>query len=646
MADADEREVRNPFSGPRADLGRRARTTDTVIIGVAVIAGLYFGREVLVPMSIAVLLSFVLAPVADALSRLHIGRVASVLIAVALAFAILGVLGAVIGRQTAQLGENLPAYQVVISKKLDAVRSSAFGARMVEKAADALHGLENNIGKNAVPPQPAQERAAQAVDHPLQVEVHEPPLGPVQILQSILSALLPPLATAAIVIIFVVFILLQRRDLRDRFIRLIGSDDLHRTTKALDDAAQRLSRYFLALTGINASFGVIIGLGLSLIGVPNPILWGIVGAVLRFVPYAGAFIAAAIPLALAAAVDPGWTMVVETGLLFIVVEGVTGQVVEPQLFGHTTGMSPLAIIVAAGFWTLIWGAPGLLLSTPITACLVVLGRHVESLNFIELLLGDKPPLSPVQSFYQRILASDPDEVIFQAEALLKDLTLLDYYEQVALPGLALAQIDVVRGVMDRSRQAEICASVESVVADLSDHVDVADEEVAQAAPQVESLVQIERSLSGAALCLAGRTPIDQAACAILAQLVEREHVAARVLGPDSLTISGVSRLDPEGVEALCIFYLGRQSLAVVRYSVRRLRKRFPGVPIAVCLWGSVDLGPTIEAAQADATINSLSEAVTFCAKTATSRRAQQRTAEAVLAPAVQLNLGPDKLAGV
>jgi predicted PurR-regulated permease PerM len=648
MPDVDEREARNPFSGPRADLGRRAEATDTIIIGVAVIAGLYFGREVLVPMSIAVLLSFVLVPVADALSRLRIGRVASVLIAVALAFAILGVLGAIIGRQAAQLSENLPAYQVVISKKLDAVRSSAFGARMVEKAADALHGLENNIGKNAVPapPQPAQGQTAQAVDRPLQVEVHEPPPGPVQIVQSILSALLPPLATAAIVIIFVVFILLQRRDLRDRFIGLIGSDDLHRTTKALDDAAQRLSRYFLALTGINASFGVIIGLGLSLIGVPNPILWGIVGAVLRFVPYAGAFIAAAIPLALAAAVDPGWTMVAETALLFVVVEGIMGQVVEPQLFGHTTGMSPLAIIVAAGFWTLIWGAPGLLLSTPITACLVVLGRHVESLNFIELLLGDKPPLSPVQSFYQRILASDPDEVVFQAEALLKDLTLLDYYEQVALPGLTLAQIDVVRGVMDRGRQAEIWQSVESVVADLSDHVDVADEEVAKAAPQLESPAPTERSSSGAALCIAGRTPIDQAACAILAQLVEREHVTARVLGPDSLSISGVSRLNPDGVEALCIFYLGRQSLAVVRYSVRRLRKRFPGVPIAVCLWGSVDLAPTVEAAQADATINSLREAVAFCAKTETSRRAQQRPPEAVLASAVRLNLGPEKLAGV
>jgi hypothetical protein len=195
-------ESRNPFSGPRADLGRRARATDTIIIGVAVIAGLYFGRDVLVPMSIAVLLSFVLAPATDALSRLHIGRVASVLIAVALAFAILGILGAIIGRQAAQLSENLPEYQVVTSKKLDAVRSSAFGGRVVEKAADALHGLENNIGKNTTSPAPAPSpgEGVQSPDHPLmQVEVHEPPPGPVQIVQSILSALLPPLATAAIV---------------------------------------------------------------------------------------------------------------------------------------------------------------------------------------------------------------------------------------------------------------------------------------------------------------------------------------------------------------------------------------------------------------------------------------------------------------
>ena len=209
----------------------------------------------------------------------------------------------------------------------------------------------------------------------------------------------------------------------------------------------------------------------------------------------------------------------------------------------------------------------------------------------------------------------------------------------------MAQIDVVRGVMDRVRQEEICESVESVVADLSDHVDMAPQEVAQAQPIVEPPAPRDHS-SGVSLCLAGRTPIDQAACAILAQLVEREHVAARVRGPEFLSISGVSRLDTNGVEALCIVYLGRQSLAVVRYSVRRLRKRFPGVPIAVCLWGSVDLGPTIEAAQANETINSLREAVAFCTRVENTRRARETAPECVLVPVVELDAGAKKLAGV
>jgi hypothetical protein len=180
--------------------------------------------------------------------------------------------------------------------------------------------------------------------------------------------------------------------------------------------------------------------------------------VLRFIPYVGAIIAAAFPLALATAVDPGWGMVLETASLFILVEAFMGQIIEPNIFGHTTGMSPLAIIVAAAFWTLIWGPAGLLLSTPITACLVVLGRHVESLNFIELLLGDKPPISAIESFYQRILANDPDEVAFHAESLLKTMTLLDYYEDVALPALALAQADVARGVVESQWQSQVRAA--------------------------------------------------------------------------------------------------------------------------------------------------------------------------------------------
>ena len=630
----------SPFSGARADLGGRARATDTIIIVAAIVVGLAFGRDILVPIAIAVLLSFVLAPLTEALTRLRIGQVASVLLAVTFAFALLIGLGAIIGKQVAQLGENLPQYQTVIAKKLEAVRSSGFSKGVVEKAADALHGLDNNLGKSPDTSPPASPSAVPSDDKTfMQVEVHEPTPGPVEILRSIVTALLPPLATTGIVIIFVVFILLQRRDLRDRFIGLIGSHDLHRTTKALDDAAFRLSRYFLALTGINASFGIVIAIGLSLIGVPNPILWGIVGAVLRFVPYIGAFIAAALPLALAAAVDPGWTMVVETALLFVVVEGIVGQVVEPRLFGHTTGMSPLAIIVAAAFWTLIWGAPGLLLSTPITACLVVLGRHVESLNFIELMLGDKPPLSPVESFYQRILASDPDEVSFQAEALLKTMPLLSYYEEVALPALALAQIDVMRGVLERTRQAEVCESVERVVADLSDHVDVAKmdvEPVSLPVPQGAALpaaaVDLSPESEAEVLCVAGRTPLDQAGCAILMQLLERRSVSTRVAGSETLTTRGILGLKTDGIRAICVFYLDHRSLAAVRYSVRRLRKKFGNIDIAVCLWGNPDLSSMSEGAGADATVGSLHDAVNFCAATASSDLAGQ----APLTPSVRL----------
>ena len=612
-------EIAGPFSGPRADIGPRARAADTVIIVAAVIAGLYFGHEVLVPIALAVLLSFVLAPVVEAFAYLRVGKVASVLFAVFLAFAILVGLGAVIGRQVAQLGENLPEYQAVIGKKMETLRSSGFSKRIVEKAADALNGLEARIGKSGTPARPAPEAAAPAPANPplMQVEVHEPAPGPVQIVQSILSALLPPLATSAIVVIFVIFILLQRGDLRDRFIGLTGAHDLHRTTKALDDAAFRLSRYFLALTAINAVFGLAITIGLSVIGVPNPILWGIVGAALRFVPYIGAIIAAAFPVALAAAVDPGWAMVAETALLFVALETLMGQAVEPLLFGHTTGMSPLAIIVAAAFWTLIWGPAGLLLSTPITACLVVLGRHVESLNFIELLLGDKPALSPVQSFYQRVLASDPDEVAFQAEGLLKTMPLIAYYEEVALPALALAQIDVTRGVLDAGRQGEVCAAVEHVVDDLADHVDPAPDSEAAPAPSEATVPPLsedgERVPAASVLCLAGRTPLDQAACAILAQLFERRNVATRAAGPQALTSAGIFTLRADDVSAICIVYLDHQRIAPIRYSVRRLRKKFPAIPIAVCLWGSAELAAQAEAARADATVGTLRDAIAFCA---------------------------------
>jgi AI-2E family transporter len=256
---------------------------------------------------------------------------------------------------------------------------------------------------------------------------------PVALLRKYLSPVLSPFATVGIILVVAIFVLLQKEDLRDRMIRLFGSNDLHRTTVAMDDAAHRLSRYFLAQLGLNAAFGLIIGIGLYLIGVPNPVLWGILSGLLRFVPYIGSFISAGLPIAVAIAVDPGWSMVIWTIALYVVVELSVSQGID----GHSTGLSPFAVVVSAIFWSWLWGSVGLVLSMPLTLCLVVLGRHVDRLEFLDVLLGDRPPLTPVESFYQRMLAGDADETQDHAELLLKERSLSSYYDEVALKGLQL-----------------------------------------------------------------------------------------------------------------------------------------------------------------------------------------------------------------
>ena len=276
---------------------------------------------------------------------------------------------------------------------------------------------------------------------PVPVEVHEPAWGPFAIVETIAGTALLSLETTFIVVIFVIFILLQREDLRNRFIRLAGSRDLHRTTLAMNDAAGRLSRFFLVQTLVNASFGVIVAVGLYFIGVPSPILWGVVGFLLRFVPDFGPFIAAGFPVALAAAIDPGWGMALETLALFLFVEPIIGQAVEPWLYGHNTGISPIAVVISATFWWWMWGTVGLVLSTPLTVCLLVLGRHVERLAFLDVIFGDAPPLTPVENFYQRMLAGDASEVSDQAEQFLETNSLIDYYDEVALQALLMAQVD-------------------------------------------------------------------------------------------------------------------------------------------------------------------------------------------------------------
>ena len=469
------------------------------------------------------------------------------------------------------------------------------------------------------------------------MEVRQPDPGALESLQSLISPLLHPLATTGIIVIFVIFILLQREDLRNRLIRLAGSHDLQRTTAALDDAASRLSRLFLIQLLLNGSFGVIIGSGLWLIGVPSAILWGILAAVLRFVPYIGAAIAAAFPLALAVAVDPTWSMLLWTVALFVVVEPIVGHVIEPMVYGHSTGLSPVAVVASATFWTALWGPIGLVLATPLTVCLVVLGRHVERLEFLDVMFGDRPALSPPEIFYQRMLAGDPTEASEKAEEFLKERSLSSYYDEVALKGLQLAQVDAERGALDPERLTKIRDAVSEFANNISEQDDrplpkvnpttdveatSAVETVAEDAPYENLPVLSKEDLppewqgEHPVLCVAGRSLLDEAAAIMLGQLSTAHGLAARVEAADALSTANIFRLETAGVAIVCLVYMDAGSPAHMRYSVRRLRRKLPKATIILGCWLK-DMEPAAlealrEGAKADLAAASLGEAIKLC----------------------------------
>jgi hypothetical protein len=469
------------------------------------------------------------------------------------------------------------------------------------------------------------------------VEVRQPDPSALESLQSLISPLLHPLATTGIIVIFVIFILLQREDLRNRLIRLAGSHDLQRTTAALDDAASRLSRLFLIQLLLNGSFGVVIGTGLWLIGVPSAILWGILATVLRFVPYIGAAIAAAFPLALSLAVDPTWSMLLWTLALFIVVEPIVGHVIEPMVYGHSTGLSPVAVVASATFWTALWGPIGLVLATPLTVCLVVLGRHVERLEFLDVMFGDRPALSPPEIFYQRMLAGDPTEASEKAEEFLKERSLTSYYDEVALKGLQLAQADAERGALDHERLTKIREAVSEFANNISDQDDrplpkvnsttdaeatSAVETVAEDAPYENVPILSKKDLppewqgEHPVLCVAGRSLIDEAAAIMLGQLATSHGIAARVEAAEVLSTANVFRLETTGVAIVCLIYMDASGPAHMRYSVRRLRRKLPEAIIVLGCWMK-DMDPGAleklrDSAKADLAAASLGEALKLC----------------------------------
>lgn len=605
----------------------------------AIIGALYFGSEIFIPIALAILLSFALAPAVKLLQKLGLGRILPVLFTVVLTLVVVGSLAAVIVSQARDLSADLPRYEGTVVSKIETLRdlTNSTGIRRVEDAvaqfSQALgHSAEKAVSETGGKQTPQTEVAELhgGGKGPVLVQVVQPDLRPLQAVMLVSMPLLHPLGTTFVVVIFVIFILLQREDLRNRAIRLFGASDLQRTTAAINDGGKRLSRYLLTQCAINASAGVIVALVLWIIGVPSPILLGILFACARFIPYIGPVIGSVLPLVLATAVDPGWTMMIWAAAMLTAVEFLIGQLVEPFAYGHNTGMSPIAIVLAATFWTVLWGPVGLLLSTPLTVCLVVIGRHVENLAFLDVLLGDSPPLTPAEVFYQRMLANDPAEAADQAQRCLGEMSITQYYDDVALPALIMAQDDAVQGRLDLDRQTRIKAAALEVVEDLGQESGdegrwkllVAgkknDGEAHKAAANVLGPEQVPEALRGpgSVMVIGTRGPLDDAAAAMLAQVLAAHGIGASNETFGSLSKASLNALDVSGTRVIVLSSLEGSSPAFLRFVIRRLGRHAPHVEIVLGAWwrsaGTRETDGQVDEAIRQTKVTSFLEAVQHC----------------------------------
>ncbi|MBB3978236.1 putative PurR-regulated permease PerM [Rhizobium azooxidifex] len=573
----------------------------TLLTFVGAVAMLYLARDVFLPIAIALLLTFALAPVVTMLRRVGFSRILAVISTALFAFSLIAVVSLVIALQVTNLARSIPTYQANVVSKIEAMREAGSGTGIFSQISSVFERISREISETS------NEEAAPA--KPVLVEIYAPD-HPIQVLTNLIVPLLAPVAMAGLVIVVVIFMLLEREDLRDRFIRLVGYGDLHRTTEALEDAGTRVGHYLLMQLVVNILYGLPVAAGLWLIGIPNAILWGLLAIVFRFVPYIGPIIAMILPLFLAVAVAPGWTMLIWTATLFIVMELVINNVVEPTLYGSKTGLSPLAIIVSAIFWAWIWGPVGLVLSTPLTVCLVVLGKHVPQFGFLQVLFGSDPVLAPHARLYQRLLAGDPDEATDQAEERLEEDYLVDYYATVAIPALALAEHDRARGVMSETQRLRVAESGMTLVANMDDialeEAQEDDGEDALVEPDVTKEAVTETGEGQRILCLGGRGELDDVTAAMLAQVLRVEGAHATAENHRLMEPARIRQIPVGDFDTIVICYLNQDSLKHARFAVRRLKRINAALRVGVALWkpGEEEEEPDLKAAvEAGAALN-------------------------------------------
>src|SRR5690606_22028128 len=500
-------------------------------------------------------------------------KIAAVILTVLAAFIVIACFAFLVATQLTNLAQNIPTYQMNIIEKIRALREFGAGGGLI----DRLTGAAERVGEELqATTQPAE--APEQKPLPVEIVAHE---SPIDILRNIVVPLISPFSTAGLILVVVVFMLLEREHLRDRFIRLAGYGDLHKTTEALQDAGKRVGRYLLMQLVINTIYAVPITIGLWLLGIPNALLWGGLTLVLRFVPYIGPAIGMLLPMLLTVAVSPGWMPLIWTAVLFIAMELISNNFLEPWLYGSNTGLSPLAIIVAAIFLAWLWGPLGIVLSTPLTVCLVVLGRHVSQFEFLDVLLGNEPVLEPHARIYQRLLAGDPYEAADHAEDYLEDEYLVDFYDKVAIPALALGEVDRQRGVMTAEQRLQFAAAASTLVQELADAAGEEEEENGEGNGRTEAAdaevddygPDLPDGEGRTLICLGGRGEIDDAAGAMVAQVLEVQGAQASVASHRSLEPAHFGKLPLEGVDTVVITYLNATSLAQARHAVRRLKRR-------------------------------------------------------------------------
>jgi predicted PurR-regulated permease PerM len=611
-----------------------------IIAFATVLALLYFGRDVLIPFTVALMISLLMAPLVRRLRRIGLGRIPSVLAAVIISACMATAAAGVLGTQVVRMAERLPQYERNIQQKLRNLDDMTVGrfSALTSEASRLIESRPMSVESTA-PIAGGPSGAA-----PISVELHQPRPPPLQIIVKVLASVWPPIESTGIVLIVLVFVLLEHEALRDRFIRVAGGTNIRLTTLALNDAGERLSRFFVSQFAVNLCVGAAIGLGLAVLEVPQATLWGALATLLRFVPYVGVWIAALLASALAIAIVPGWSLALSTLGLFIVVELIAAQVVEPHLYGHTTGLSPLSVVVAAIFWSAIWGPIGLVVSTPLTLCLLVLGRHIRALRFLELLLGDTQALTLPQKFYQRALSGDADEILADSRVFLKCNSFAAYCDLVLMPALHLGFLDHELGAISREQQLKIRDLLVAVVSALSGEpkrlrrhrVSILDDQdpgriLRQRREQLTGRWQgpVAVPPGSILLCLGLGSPADTIAAELLVRALREQGRDARHVSMVDLDVE--SRPPGADPAAIAMAYVVSAFPSAERERseqiIGRVRQHLPDATVMSVFLPGISLQEKLppRVGNSDHAVSSFAEATELCLKTAALPHLHQRT---------------------